>query len=229
MGTDFFPRLTAAATDPAASNRMINEQIETGVLIAFPGVLATLVLAPLVLHLAYAPSFSAASEVIRWQILGVGLKVISWPLGLVALAKGRSALFVKIEVSFAVLQAVLLYVCLKWFKLEGAGIAVFIHYALYTAGISLVARKLTGFSWARSCLWTLLAGFAFAVSAFVLCRYSRPEIATPAGLLLTVAGGWWSLSRLRHLLGKDFLATVIKKISNRFSGKRTAVRDDDQT
>ena len=47
MGADFFPRLTAVARDKPESNRLVNEQVEVGMLVAGPGVLAMLAFAPL--------------------------------------------------------------------------------------------------------------------------------------------------------------------------------------
>ncbi len=49
MGADFYPRLTGVARDNAACNRMVNEQAQVSLLLAGPGVIATLVFAPLVI------------------------------------------------------------------------------------------------------------------------------------------------------------------------------------
>ena len=46
MGADFYPRLTAVATDDAQCNRLVNEQAQIGMLLAGPGVVATLTFAP---------------------------------------------------------------------------------------------------------------------------------------------------------------------------------------
>jgi PST family polysaccharide transporter len=46
MGADYYPRLTAVASDRNAVNRLVNEQTEIGLLLAVPGLLATLSLAP---------------------------------------------------------------------------------------------------------------------------------------------------------------------------------------
>jgi PST family polysaccharide transporter len=46
MGIDFYPRLTAAATNHEQASRLVNEQTEIGILLALPGLLATLAFAP---------------------------------------------------------------------------------------------------------------------------------------------------------------------------------------
>ena len=58
MGMDFFPRLAAAAKDHVVCNRLVNEQAEIGLLLAVPGILATLAFAPLVISLFYSPRFA---------------------------------------------------------------------------------------------------------------------------------------------------------------------------
>src|SRR5208337_3218913 len=89
MGADFYPRLTSLAADNMMVNRLVNEQTEMGLLIAVPGVLATLTLAPWVLKIFYSVQFVPAVEIVRWQIVGILLRVVSWPMGFVQLAKGK--------------------------------------------------------------------------------------------------------------------------------------------
>ena len=70
MAADFLPRLTAAANDHVTLNRLVNEQTEMGVLVAVPGVLATLTLAPLVLKVFYSADFVAGLRSCGGKFLG---------------------------------------------------------------------------------------------------------------------------------------------------------------
>ena len=70
-------------------NRLVNEQTEIGLLIALLGLLATVVLAPWIVHIFYTKEFLHAVELIRWFILGCLGRVISWPLGFLMLALGK--------------------------------------------------------------------------------------------------------------------------------------------
>lgn len=54
MGSDFYPRLTAAAGESEGMNRLVNEQIEMGVLLATPALCGMLTLAPVVLGLVFS-------------------------------------------------------------------------------------------------------------------------------------------------------------------------------
>ena len=88
MGTDFYRHLTAAARDNDACDRLVNEQTRVGILLVAPGVIATLTLAPLVITLFYSAKFQQAVEVLRWLCLGMALRVSSWPMGYIIIAKG---------------------------------------------------------------------------------------------------------------------------------------------
>ena len=66
MAADFYPRLTSSAGDNTACNRLVNEQTLVGLLLAGPGVLATLTFAPLVISLFYTAKFGAAVGILRW-------------------------------------------------------------------------------------------------------------------------------------------------------------------
>jgi enterobacterial common antigen flippase len=100
MGADFYPRLTAAAQDTEAYPRLVNEQAEVGLLMAAPGILATMVLAPLVIKIFYSGQFDGASAILEWQVLGLLLRVVCWPVGFVLLAKGDGRAFFWTELVF---------------------------------------------------------------------------------------------------------------------------------
>ena len=88
MGADYYPRQTGVIHDSEAAVRLVNEQTEIALLLSAPVFIAMMALAPWVVHLLYSAAFAPAVEVLRWQILGDVLKVVSWPLGFVILAAG---------------------------------------------------------------------------------------------------------------------------------------------
>src|ERR1700731_5511528 len=64
--------------------------------------MATLTLAPLVIVLFYSSKFQEAVEVLRWLCLGMALRVISWPMGFIIIAKGAQSLFFWSELAWTV-------------------------------------------------------------------------------------------------------------------------------
>lgn len=160
MGTDYYPRLTGVASDKAAMKRMVNEQTEIALLLALPGLLATIALAPSIVQLFYTREFLGAVELLQWFILGCLGRVISWPLGYVMLALGKGRWFLLAETSFNLVHVALIALGLPLFGVEGVAIALFIMYLGYILAVYLVCRHPIGFAWSAEC--ARIALFAFA-------------------------------------------------------------------
>jgi antigen flippase len=147
MGADFYPRLTASATDNPACNRLVNEQALVGLLLAGPGVIATLTFAPIVIALFYTAKFSAAVGILRWICLGATLQVITWPMGFIIIAKGRQYLFFFSELAWTVVAVSLAWICVTHFGLNGAGIAFLGSYIFHGLLTYPIVSRLSGFRW----------------------------------------------------------------------------------
>lgn len=217
MGADFYPRLTALAHDNLATNRLVNEQMEMGLLLAVPGILGTLTFAPWILSVFYTAEFAPAATVIRWQILGIALRVISWPPAFIQLAKGRARVFIITELAFFLAQLGLTIVGLRLWGLEGVGAAFAFAYLFYSVVSYVVGRWLSGFrlSTASARLLTLSAGLVGATWFGV--RTSSMVLSLAIGACLTMVSVVTSLVFLRMLLGVDPIALVRQRLGRKFS------------
>ncbi|MGA2685231.1 MAG: O-antigen translocase [Verrucomicrobiota bacterium] len=189
MGTDFYPRLTAVAHDNTECNRLVNEQAEVGLLFAGPGVIATLTFAPLVIQLFYAAAFSPAVEILRWIGLGMLLRVASWPMAYLLVAKGERKLYFWSELLSNVLSVSLVWIGLVFFGLTGAGVAFFALYVVYWAGIYLVVRRVSGFRWSsanRQLALLILPTVTVVFAGWYLLP--RPGAMVLGGMLTLLAG-----------------------------------------
>jgi PST family polysaccharide transporter len=144
-GADFYPRLTAAVTDHPRCNRLVNEQAEVSLLLAGPGIVATLTFAPAVLALLYSGEFFDAVATLRWICMGATLKVITWPMGFIIVAAGRQGIFFWTEVAYTVVYLGMSWVLVGWVGVDGAGIAFFGSYVFHAFLIYPIVRQLTGF------------------------------------------------------------------------------------
>jgi antigen flippase len=203
MGSDFYPRLTAVATDDTECNRLVNEQAQIGLLLAGPGVIATLTFAPLVIALFYAATFAAAVEPLRWICLGMALRVIAWPMGYIILAKGARNIFFWTEVAAAVVHVGLAYVLVRRFGLPGATMAFFGLYIWHGILIYVIVRRLTGFRWSAAnrrtgLLFLPLAGAVFC--GFFLFPY---WVATAIGFVAALVSGIYSLRTVCRLVSLE--------------------------
>lgn len=212
MGADYYPRLTATAGNKAEMNRMVNEQTEIGLLLALPGLLATLVLAPWILELLYSREFIDAVDLLRWFILGCMGRVLSWPLGFVMLALGKGRWFLATEMSFNLLHIVLIAVGLQFAGIEGVAISFFIMYLGYVLAVYLVCRQLIGFSWSPACSRIIVLGLPVLGMAFVISRSLRLWPATALGLMSTLIVGGFCLRELAKRVGPDhrMIRTICK-------------------
>src|SRR5262249_46475460 len=125
MGTDFYPRLTAVADDGPESNRLVNEQVLVGLLLTGPALIATLTLTPVLIALFYTSRFEPAVGALRWICLGMGLRVITWPLGFIVVARGLQGLFISIDLVCGAVHLALAWLLVSTVGLDGAGMAFF--------------------------------------------------------------------------------------------------------
>jgi PST family polysaccharide transporter len=200
MGADFYPRLVAAARSDDACNRLVNEQTQVGLLVALPGILATLSLAPLVVVATYSGAYLGAVELLRWVCAGMALRILSWPMGFIVVAKGRRAVYFFCELAWTIVSLLLAWSCVEAFGLRGAGIAFFLSYVFHAVMLVPVARALSGFRWsAANRRLAAAGGAAIAVLAGLLA--ALPAWAAAAGgLALTLVAGLHAVARLAHLV-----------------------------
>lgn len=200
MGADFYPRLTALVSDHIACNRLVNEQARVGLLLASPGAIATLTLAPAIISILYSARFGAAVGVLRWICLGATLQVITRPMGFIIMAKGRAGLLVLCELAWALVHAGLAWFCVRIFGLNGAGIAFFGSYVFHILLIYPIVHRLSGFSWSAENRRT---GLLFlGLIAVVFCGfYLLPIVVSGClGLFVAVVTGAYSVRVLGRLI-----------------------------
>ena len=217
MGADYYPRLAGIANDKAAMNRLVNEQTEIALLLAVPGLLATLSLAPWVVHLFYTAEFLPAVALLQWFIVGCLARVVSWPLGFVMLALGKGRWFVATETTFILLQVALMAVLLQWVGLQGVAIVFCLLYVAYTATVWAVARYLTGFAWSSSSRNMLLGATTVVVMLFIAVRFLSLWPSTVVGVIVTLVTSLVSLRGLAVRLGEDHrISRLVRVFGEKF-------------
>jgi antigen flippase len=220
MGTDFYPRLTAVASDDRHCNRLVNEQAEISVLLTLPGVLATLALAPWVIKIFYSSKFGEAATVLCWQVAGTFLQVSSWPMGFILLAKGRAAVFFWTD-----LAAYSVYVALGWFGLKlfglpGTGMAYLGLYVFYWCLIYSVVQRLSGFALSPANVRLLLLG-VITVTVTLCARLKLPEPwATAIGCSTAIATGIYGMQTLIRLIGLEKINRNLRRVGLSFSWRK---------
>lgn len=212
MGTDFYPRLTSIAKDHPAANCLMNEQIELGLLLAVPGIVATLTLAPLALRLFYTRGFLPAAVVVQWQVVGVFFRMVSWPLWHIQFAKGLGRLFIITEAASAAIQLLLTWFCVKSWGLEGVGIAFLLFYVLHTLAMYLLCRHLTGFSWSRRFMKIFFLALLLLGCASAGMKILPRAFGVGFGVTLSVLSGISCLLGLQTVLRINLKTLLAKRL-----------------
>lgn len=203
MGQDFYPRLTAVGHHNESINRLVNEQTEVGLLLALPGLLATLAFSPWVIEIFYTSKFIKAAEMLPWFVLGVFGRVIAWPMGFIQLAKGASKIFAATETAFNSLYLLFVWLGLNYMGLVGVSAAFAMAYACHSAIVFWVAVRLSGFRWSRSS-WAMI-GFsaAFVVLVFCSLKLFTGIAGAVINSVIVLYCGIFCLRRLTVRLGPD--------------------------
>ena len=212
MAADFYPRLTAAANDNPACNRLVNEQTRIGLLLAGPGVIATLTFAPLVMTLFYSSSFSMAVGVLRWICLGMVLQVSTWPMGFIIVAKAKNKIFFLTEFAWGVVSLGLAWACVKYFGLNGAGIAFFGSYVFHGLMLYPIVRRVSGFRWSEENRRTGLYLVGLVAVTFSGCYFLSPSLATCLGAVAAIVSTAYSLRVLLKLTPISDIPAPIRKL-----------------
>jgi len=215
MGTDFYPRLTAVARDNVACNRLVNEQAEVAMLLAVPGILATILFAPAVIQVFYSGEFDPAISLLRWQMLGVLLKVSAWPIGFIILAKGAGKLFMLTETSSNLVSVVLTWLCVKRFGLVAAGVAFLGMYAFCWLIVFLVVRHSFCFFWSTSNRFLASLILPAVAAAFVVQLWLPPVWASMIAGCITLLVSILFLQRLLTLVDHSRLPVALRAMANR--------------
>lgn len=195
MGQDFYPRLTGMIHKPVEACRLINEQTEIGILLALPGVVATVSLAGWLVPLLYSAAFLPAVGAVAWFCLGCFWRITSFPLGYTLIAKGESFWFALTETAFCALNVGLAWLGLKYGGLAGVALGFAAMYLSYTVIMRVIVGRLLGFSYSQPAWVLAVVGSALVIAA----AFIGPWL----GLILTAGCAVFCLRGVLHRLGPD--------------------------
>ena len=212
MAADYFPRLSAVHGEDTKVVQLANEQTEVALLVAGPLIVGMLSFVSLVVYVLYSAEFTETVSILHWQLAGTLLKVISWPIGFIILAKGRGGIFIFTELCWNAIYLGLTYLGWKALGLEITGIAFLFTFFVYVGVVFAISHRLCGFMWTGKSLKNI-AVFGFAILfAFLNSRYAFGAKGYFAGGVLSVAVAAYSWHELRKIVD---LTRVINRLLRR--------------
>ncbi len=217
MGTDYYPRLSAMAHDDQGINESVNTQTEIAMLLAVPGLMASIIFAPLVITIFYSGRFDASADILRWSVYGVFARVISWPLEFIMLARGMGKTYFCSEIFSNLFYVAAIWYCIKWWDLTGTGVAFMLMYFVYAMVVYAIGHTVAGVSWSRINLAHITVFGALLVTAGVISAFvDSPWYQYAINLALLTGTGGYCLHRLSRKSGIGFHA-ISEKAGNRIS------------
>jgi enterobacterial common antigen flippase len=214
LGTDFFPRLTAVSDDNLAANRLINEQVEVGVLLALPPLLFAVASAPLLVWGFYSSKFLEASNMMPWFVLGVFFQIVGWPAGTIMPAKSAAGWMFLAKTHSFVWQIGAAAVLLYYAGLVGiaGAFAVYTFAQLFLS--QLIARRLCHFAFTPGCKRLVTKGCIVMAVALMVFELLPSNVSVPILLLQCALASFVCLRALSHRLGGDH---PISRAARRFN------------
>jgi enterobacterial common antigen flippase len=211
MSSDYYPRLAGLADDKVNMKNLVNQQTEIGLLLATPGLLAAIIFAPWIIVGLYSTDFELAAPLLQWFIVGALGRVISWPMGFIILALGKARMFFIFETSLNILHAILIYVGVTAFGIEGVAFAFCISNVVSILVLYTIARKTIDFSWSTSSGQLVLVSSASIIFGLILSLTASSIIAICAGLVFVLITTIFSLRILVGKVGRN--SRTIKLLS----------------
>jgi PST family polysaccharide transporter len=160
----------------------------------------------------YTSKFQGAVEILRWLCLGMTLRVISWPMGIIIVAKGVQNLIIFSELAWTFVYLGLAWICVSTFSLEGAGIAFFGSYIFHVAMIYAIVRRLSGFRWSSANMKTSCLFLTLITVIFCSFYIFPPLWAMGVGALAVLLSGIYSIQVLLNLISMNNIPLTVQKL-----------------
>ena len=150
IATDYYPRLASINKDNIKCCDTVSQQGEIATMILAPMLVVCLVFMPFVLQILYSEKFLVANEFISWACLGMLLRMGSWLIAYLFVAKADSKLYIINELSANLYNLIFSLLGYKYWGLTGLGVAFALEYCAYFIQVYIIARKRYGFKFSKS-------------------------------------------------------------------------------
>jgi PST family polysaccharide transporter len=194
---------------------LVNEQAAVSLLLAGPGIIATLTFASLVVGLFYSGEFAGAVSILRWICLGMALRIVIWPIGYIILAKGKQQIFFWTEFAWTTVHVALAWICIKYWGAEGAGIAFFASYVFHGVLIYCIVQRLSDFSWAPGNVKTVMLFGAMIASVFWIFDFLSAFWSIAFGTVFLAVSALYTIRCLLKVVGSGGLPWPLRQFISR--------------
>lgn len=200
MSADYYPRLSAVKNSNVSINKLVNEQIEVGMLIATPLLVFLLSLISLLVPVLYSRDFVAAIPILQWQLIGSFLKVLSFPITYILLVRDRGGYYIATEVLRDILYIALIRMGWQVFGLEIAGLAFLVVYLIHFITVYAICSRLYNVKLLKKNIKFLLLSLLLSGLAYLNIKFSFSDLSfLVGGIILTIMASYFSYRVLKEL------------------------------
>ena len=168
ISTDYYPRLASINNDNNKCREIVSQQGEIATMILAPLLTMCLVFMPFVLKVLYSNQFIEANLYITWACLGMMLRLASWIISFLFVAKAESKLFIINETIANVLSLFFSIIGFRYWGLQGLGVAFSATYFVYFIQVYLIVRKRYLFEFSQDFKKVFLLQFLFVTVCLVI-------------------------------------------------------------
>ena len=217
IATDYYPRLAAINQDNQKCGEAVSQQGEIGVMILGPMLTICLVFMPFVLKILYSDRFLTANEYISWACFGMMLRLASWVISFLFVAKAESKLFMINELSANLYYLVFSLIGYKTLGLTGLGIAFTLDYLVYFIQCYYIARKKYNFQFSRSFIKSYSTQLLLVIACLVIVLTLKGWLKYAVGIVIIALCCYLGLKGLNE---KMDLLTIVKKRIQKYDNQR---------
>lgn len=193
LAQDYYPRLASSAKEEVFGIFRQQSRLVLGLII--PGILVIQGFGIYALSLLFTPQFLPAIEILRWQLIGDVIKVLSFLMGFMVLARLSIKSYATAEVLAGLVLLTSFWFGTLWFGLSGIGASNLVAYGVYLGVLIILLHD-----WLPTYWFTQDLPIWLGAALLVALVGSTPGLWQPViGLL--VAGLWatgFYFARLRQ-------------------------------
>lgn len=212
MGVDFMPRLMSVIGNKKEVNRLVNEQMEIGTLLSGIGVVFIICYSDIILQLLYSAEFAQGADIIRWQVLGVALRVLGFPLAHSVMAYNKPFMYVLIQGVFALVEYLLLMYFTNTYGFDGLGINYFAAYIVFMIMWMIATNYLFNFRFSRKLIYIMLFTWTGIAISNLIVMFTDGMLTYVLGAVFGVIYFFIINGVLKRFMELDLFSMIAKRI-----------------
>lgn len=200
MSTDYYPHLSAISGNHDKTTKLVNQQTEVALLIFSPVMLFIMGGAPWIVELLYSKEFYKAADILRLQLFGDILKILSWPMAFLLLATGSGKFYLVSEFLGMTSFVAAVVLITPFLGIDATGVGFIILYVVYYLVVLFFLRRIADFRLGFYVKIISLVVFLLSFFVFVVSIYSE-FYGFCVGIVLSFLFSVFSFFRLSRLAG----------------------------